>query len=417
MKSKLNIKKKAVLLSILPSSITDAGLDDYVTNHYSRWTSSSQGQKNTWENFAIKTLELDINPFIVGVEDYYLNDIKINNFTFDSHTLQSGDNLYFIPGTAVPRYKVKERGEKVGFKTRKTHENANVFILDEKALNKISAGRMPKPDNRVIYSKFIKFINHIGLNIDNILTPEQKQIADDSNEIYFTGFLTMVHSNLQTTATEDMLTVNRWESDNYARSEFFDPESLKFLDIIEMVCTDKTKSLIHSSSVLEQINDTSFIDEKMYNRLQQMFKSDEASVELAMDLMSNVDLKKSLFYILLLIKEHSQRMKYTNSYTHSNFKAFRQSLDNLVGSHRDQCFNYSLSGPNIMYHLGNVKLLKKEHVDYFKEDIKRSFHSEYSNLFSITKIEASDALKKMLVESAENLKQEPIDETIEDESV
>ena len=227
----------------------------------------------------------------------------------------------------------------------------------------------------------------------------------------------MVHSNLQTTATEDMLNVNRWQADNYARGEFFDPESLKFLDIIEMTCTDKTKSLIHSSSVLEQINDTSFIDEKMYNRLQQMFKSDQASIELAMDLMSNVDLKKSLFYILLLIRDNAQRMKYSNPYTHSNFKAFRQSLDNLVGSNRDQCFNYNLSGPNIMYHLGNVKLLKKEHVDYFKEDIKRSFHSEYSNLFSITKIEASDALRKMLVESAENLKQEPIDETVEDESV
>ena len=417
MKSKLNIKKKAVLLSILPSSITDAGLDDHVTNQYSRWASSSQGHKNTWENFAIKTLEFNINPFIVSIGDYYLNDIKINNFTFDSYTLKSGDNLYFIPGTAVPRYKVKERGEKVGFKTRKTYENANVFILDEKALNKISAGRMPKPDNRVIYSNFLKFINHIGLNIDNILTPEQKQIADDSNEIYFTSFLTMVHSNLQTTATEDMLNINRWQADNYARSEFFDPESLKFLDIIEMACTDKTKNLIHSSSVLEQINDTSFIDEKMYNRLQQMFKSDQASIELAMDLMSNVDLKKSLFYILLLIRDHSQRMKYTNSYAHSNFKAFRQSLDNLVGSHRDQCFNYNLSGPNIMYHLGNVKLLKKEHVDYFKEDIKRSFHSEYSNLFSITKIEATDALRKMLIESAENLKEEPIDETHDDESV
>lgn len=417
MKSKLNIKKKAVLLSILPSSITDAGLDDHVTNQYSRWNASSQISKNTWENFAIKTLELNINPFIVSIGDYYLNDIKINNFTFDSYTLKSGDNLYFIPGTAVPRYKVKERGEKVGFKTRKTYENANVFILDEKALNKISAGRMPKPDNRVIYSNFIKFINHIGLNIDNILTPEQKQIADDSNEIYFTGFLSMVHSNLQTTATEDMLNVNRWQADNYARGEFFDPESLKFLDIIEIACTDKTKSLIHSSSVLEQINDTSFIDEKMYNRLQQMFKSDQASIELAMDLMSNVDLKKSLFYILLLIRDNAQKMRYSNPYTHSNFKAFRQSLDNLVGSHRDQCFNYSLSGPNIMYHLGKVKVLKKEHVDYFKEDIKNSFHSEYSNLFSITKIEATDTLRKMLVESAENLKEEPIDETHDDESV
>ena len=417
MKSKLNIKKKAVSLSILPSSITNAGLDEHVTTQYSRWNSNSQISKNTWENFAIKTLELNIDPFIVSIEDYYLNDIKINNFTFDSHTLQSGDNLYFIPGTAVPRYKVKEKGEKIGFKTRKTHENANVFILDEKGLNKISAGRMPRPDNRVTYSNFIKFINHIGLNIDNILTPEQKQLAYDSNEIYFTSFLTMVHSNLQTTATEDMLNISRWKDEEYARSEFFSPESLKFLDIIQAVCTDKTKSLIHSSSVLEQINDTSFIDEKMYNRLQQMFKSDQASIELAMDLMSNVDLKKSLFYILLLIRDNAQRMKYSNPYTHSNFKAFRQSLDNLVGSHRDQCFNYNLSGPNIMYHLGNVKVLKKEHVDYFKDDIKKSFHSEYSNLFSITKIEASDALRKMLVESAENLKQEPIDETVEDESV
>jgi len=63
-----------------------------------------------------------------------------------------------------------------------------------------------------------------------------------------------------------------------------------------------------------------------------------------------------------------------------------------------------------------LKVLKKEHIDYFKEEIKRSFtYGEYSYLFTVSKIEANEKLKKMLVESSENLLSE--EDNVENESV
>lgn len=406
MKSKHSIKKKGVLLTLAPSFLKQANFnEDLGSNYYYKHLNN-----NTWETFVDKMKELNTNPFIASIHNYYRDDIQTSNFSFDKHALKSGDNIYFIPGTAVPRFKVKEKGDSVGFKTKKSHENANVFVLDDKSLKKLSSKRSPF-ENRIVYTNFCKFVEHIGLDVSTLLPEEERELAQNTNEIYFSNYLSMVTTNLSRETTEEILSLNKWEKKDYHREEFFDEESKKLLNLIDDICHDSKKILISGNMVLEQLNDTTLIDEKMYNRLNQMFSSDTASIELGMDLMCNVDLKKSLFYIMLLIKDHSQKIRWSNTYNHSNFKAFRQTMDDLMSSTRDRVFHYNYTGFEIIDALGKLKMLKKEHVDYFKEDIKNSFsaYSLYREFFNVSKIEASDKLKKMLITSAENLKEdEPV---------
>lgn len=405
MKAKHSIKKKGVFLTLAPSFLKAANLSEEIGNNYYY----RHNNNNTWEKFVDKMKELNTNPFISSIETYYRDEIETSNFNFDNHALKSGDNIYFIPGTAVPRFKVKEKGDSVGFKTKKSYENANVFVLDDKSLKKLSLKRSPF-ENRIVYTNFCKFVEHIGLDVSTLLPEEERELAQNTNEIYFSNYLSTIVTNLNTETTEEIISLNRWVKRDYHREEFFNEESKKLLNLINDVCYDPKKILISGSMVLEQLNDSTSIDEKMYNRLNQMLSSDTASIELAMDLMCNVDLKKSLFYILLIIKDHSQKIRWSNTYGHSNFKAFRQSMDDLMGSSRDRVFHYNYTGFEIIDALGKLKMLKKEHVDYFKEDIKNSFaYSLYKEFFNVSKIEATDKLKKMLIASAENLKEdEPV---------
>lgn len=407
MKAKYSIKKKGVFLTLAPSFLKAANLSEELGNNYYY----SSNNNNTWEKFVDNMKELNTNPFISSIETYYRDDIRTSNFNFDSHALKSGDNIYFIPGTAVPRFKVKEKGNSLGFKTKKSYENANVFVLDDKSLKNLSLKRSSF-ENKIVYTNFCKFVEHIGLDISTLLSEEERELAQNANEIYFSDYLSTVVNNLNTETTEEILSLSRsrWTKRDYHREQFFNEESKKLLNLINDICYDSKKILISGSMVLEQLNDSTSIDEKMYNRLNQMFSSDTASVELAMDLMCNVDLKKSLFYILLIIKDHSQKIRWSNTYNHSNFKAFRQSMDDLMGPNKDRVFHYTYTGFEIIDALGKLKMLKKEHVDYFKEDIKNSFaYSQYREFFNVSKIEASDKLKKMLILSAENLKEdEPV---------
>ena len=413
MKAKLSIKEKIVCLSFNTKLIIDAGLENLTKGYY--YNSSNFN----WVNFMnTPKIQSNINDLMnFTIEDVYMYNIDSKNFNFDQHTLQAGDDIYFFPGTAVPRYKVKERGDELGFKTRKTPDKANIFVIDDKSLNKINYKRYNTTIKAMKYSNFKEFFNQLNIDVTEMLNQEQIDMCEFQNTIYADNSFALINNNLDSSTLNVRLETSYYSPSDYVLSSLYNEEQRKVLDFLNDICNDPNKTLMHSTGILEQINDKTDIDDKMYKRLNQMLETnDSASIELAMELMANVDLKKSLFYILLLLKDHNNKIRWSNSYNHSNFKAFRQSLGNLINDHRDSCFTSSLNGFNLISTLGRLKVLKKEHIDYFKEEIKRSFtYGEYSYLFTVSKIEANEKLKKMLVESSENLLSE--EDNVENESV
>jgi hypothetical protein len=406
MKSKLSIKKKIVTVSIDTWILTKNGLEGLGTRYY-------YNTKNLdWLAFInMNDIKENVNKlFIIQDTDAYLSNLDTKNFNFDEYTLQVGDDLYFFPGTSVPRYKVKEKGDEIGFKTRKTADKANVIILDNSALNKIKSVVNNKPQE-LKYSDFKKFMEYLRIDINDIFSQEQMDLCETTNTIYAESSFKILNANLRDHHSTNVLDTNHYNNDcDYVPNDKFNEEQKKSLDLLDSLSKNPNIILLDSSAVLNQISN-SYIDEKTYNRISQMFESsDPASIELAMELMANMDLKKSLFYILLLCKNYANKIRWSNTYNHSNFKSFRQNFSEFTKFTRDHVFNNNINGSAVISTLGNLKLLKKEHIDYFKEDIKNSFsYGEYNFLFEVTKIDANAKLRKMLIDSSENLKEETND--------
>lgn len=353
------------------------------------------------------------NLFTFVSTNFYKCNLNEDNFDFDNHTLAKGDNLYFIPGSCIPRFKVKEKGEKVGFKTRKTSDNANVIIFDDKALSKNQIS-MSRDSIQVSLSNFNRILDVMGQRIEDLLTPEQLLIIANDNDLLYVdndiSSLNQAFTNNDCTAAFPTRGWRGHDVDAYTTG-VSNPEAQAGLDIIHDACNDPNKIILNSTQVLAQINDTSVINPEMYTRLSQMLDGDKNSVTLAMELLSNFDLKRSIFYILLLIKEYSGKMRWSFNYNHSNFKAFRISIDSLLNAGKDNLFNHGIRGTNVIGLLGEAKLLKKEHVEHFKDDVKSSFsYGDYSRFFEVSNIVSTPTLKKMLEESAVNLKLEEIEQ-------
>jgi hypothetical protein len=347
------------------------------------------------------------NLFTFVTTTFYKCKLSEDNFDFDNHTLTNGDNLYFIPGSCIPRFKVKEKGEKVGFKTRKTSDNANVIIFDNKALSKQQMS-MNRDSIHVSLSNFNKILNAMGKQIEDLLTPEQLLIiANDDDQLYVDNDISSLNQSFTNNDCNLVFPTRGWrghDSEAYTTG-VSSTEAQAVLDIIDDACNDPNKIILSSTQVLAQINDTSVISQEMYTRLSQMLNGDKNSVTLAMELLSNFDLKRSIFYVLLLIRDYNSKIRWSANYNHSNFKAFRISIDNLLNAGKDNLFNHGVRGTNVISLLGEAKLLKKEHVEHFKEDVKNSFsYGDYSKFFEVSNIVSTPVLKKMLEESAENLK-------------
>lgn len=351
--------------------------------------------------------------FTFVTTDFYKCNLTEDNFDFDNHTLAKGDNLYFVPGSCIPRFKVKEKGEKVGYKTRKTSDNANVIIFDNKALSKNQIS-MSRDSIHVALSNFNKILDVMGQKIEDLLTPEQLLIiANDNDMLYADNDISSLNQSFTNNDCDVAFPTRGWrghDTDAYTTG-ISNPEAQAVLDIIHDACNDPSKIILNSTQVLAQINDTSVISPEMYTRLSQMLDGDKNSVTLAMELLSNFDLKRSIFYILLLLRDYNGKMRWSSNYNHSNFKAFRISLDTLLNAGKDNLINHGVRGSQLINLLGQAKLLKKEHVEHFKQDVKNSFsYGDYSQFFEVSNIVSTPALKKMLEESAVNLKLEEIEQ-------
>ena len=359
-------------------------------------------------------------PFIFKkAEHLYLPQYNHKDLNLQYVTLKAGDNVYFIPGVSVPRYKFKDKGDEVGFKTKRSMDNANIVVIDKKLYEKHQNRRSwGNSKNSYSLEELDKILDILEINsVDTFIDQEGLDIIEKNDDRILVSAAAMRLLRNCTSKTRNDLEYSQLIY-NYSYEECItkeDDEALsEFIELLESVYTNN-KTLVSAECIMSQITSSVKLTEKMSSRLTQMFQADEASRELAVETLTNLEINKhTMFELFLLINKNSMYIYGTKAFNQVAFKAFRNTLDTFVNPWRngkDVLFNHVFNYSEVIDLLGTLKVLKPEHVKFFMDDIKKDLQSNFaSNFFKIEKIQASDRLKKYLEESKENLKVEENEE-------
>jgi molybdopterin converting factor small subunit len=329
-------------------------------------------------------------PFLFKkVENIFLPHYNNKNLNLQEVTLKAGDNVYFIPGVSVPRYKFKDKGDEVGFKTKRSMDSANIVVIDQKLYEKHKNRRTwGNSKNSYSLEELDKILNILEINsVGTFISQEGLDMIEKNGDRILVSAAAMRLLRNCTSKTRNDIEYSELIY-NYSYEECItkeDDESLfEFIQLLESIYTNN-KTLVSAECIMSQITSSVKLTEKMSSRLTQMFQADHASRELAAETLTNLEINKdTMFELFLLINKNSMYIYGTKAFNQVAFKAFRNTLDTLVNSWRhgkDVLFNHVFNYSEFIDLLGTLKVLKAEHVKFFMEDIKKDMQSNLASNF------------------------------------
>lgn len=288
---------------------------------------------------------------VTGLSGFDLNDIAkdINHSDFPT-TNTSDTKLYFTPGCVIPRVKVRE-----AYKCTNKMSAADYTFINEGMIESSEA-------NGLIQHKYLQRIepqlltHEPGgkLNIGSIFTlegliteqnahlkPLYQSLIHNVDYVYVTrGIYDYTHSTqlVQSRYNGERVYLSNmgisssyshdWKKDVH-RFVQIDPKS----DFAKLVDEEK---LYFDSSILPYVNkDNVTIDEDLYESYRAMALSDDETLDLTMEMLSNCNYAESIHYMVFLLKEFGYKMSQRKSADHVNFK----SLLNFVGLTKQRLHN------------------------------------------------------------------------------
>jgi hypothetical protein len=236
------------------------------------------------------------------------------------------DKLFFLPGCTVPRFKVREKftvtikpeNATVAFVSSTSMEGSetmfeslNVMKLQEASILKWMEENFG--DTHYETSKF----KTLTLNCEDGV-----YMRDDHYSIMFHD--TPINAAMYNPPTmydlyqddSDMHEYAYRSSSNNDTMKLFYPGSESQVDLLKC-------DFYSQNAILKILNEGSIIiKEKKYMELKRMAASgDDENLILVMELMSNADYDKSFLYLLLLLKEFSDKIALKKEVNHVNFKS------------------------------------------------------------------------------------------------
>jgi len=265
--------------------------------------------------------------YISGYSDYSLNDFTdiigafsdnyvLNNAPFTLHsdyTINQNEKLYFLPGTSVPRIKLKDIFAQTKSKTTRNIAEATKVIGSVKSLDKLLDATWYY---WVTVPKFLEFLE-IALNKGDVHPDDYKDTIDHviNDEIILTdyAFIRNLKCNESITLTPEI--------DYIQGSRKFLHLEDKYFDIWDEL---KDCTVYDEATLISLVNgdDSTSIDEKMFESLSQMLSSsDEDNHVLALEIMANSNYSDSLYYLCLLFEQFHYIISNTRTRNHVNFKS------------------------------------------------------------------------------------------------
>lgn len=283
------------------------------------------------------------DPFSIGSNDIYgsLKPKVVEGFTRDiikeGLDIQTGwkplgngqDKLYFLPGCAVPRFKVRENYSctiKPEYATAAFVSKTNLLGSDTTLDLYPNLYPIDVPDLKTFVKEmYDQNASKLILSLINSYKYEKVFLGQEvwKEKIYQNN----ISANLR---ISDIM--------NYGRYSWFDECTKPFYNLLGYKrnngLTKSTASIYFEDELLSILNKDNFvIDDEKYEELRAFgLTEDKENEVLMMELMSNCDFEKSIVSLLFLLKEFGSNIKNYKEANHVNFKSLLSFL-NLDQSH------------------------------------------------------------------------------------
>lgn len=266
-------------------------------------------------------LSIDIEP--IGV----VHENAIKSIPYTTYTQVPYEKYFLMPGTVVPRVKLQNLSVDAGIKVVRSPEDADKVFIGKNSFSKMSkSGHVYAVEKSLVEA----YVNATNLTTDGyiidrlkiaLLNAEHDYLAMDYNaRNFFIGNVTNKQQVLLRNLHDK--SPNRLRSSNFSYEHHL-IES-EYCEMLDKALNSSTLQLCNEQDLLENLNgdDALVITQTEFNQLSEMFKSsDRDNHVLAMEIMANSNYPQSIFYLLRLFKDFSDKMANQKSRNHVNFKS------------------------------------------------------------------------------------------------
>lgn len=232
-------------------------------------------------------------------------------------TLQPGDKVFFANHIDYPRFKFRSWGETQNISIAKTPKTANVIIVESSYLNNLddvkklvlSKQYLPNPTSVLAYyNRYVMIEDYFYLRFDNLdeVEPYIPTVEKMVNvEVYDVGY-----------------------NYNYVKDQkALDQLSLlieiaeKRDDLVFMDYSDFTKQVIHET----------VMDREFFDTIHQMLESsDQETLDLAGELITNINIQESFFYLTFLFFHYGRKLRDSMSWNKVTFAPLRKVMEDVL---------------------------------------------------------------------------------------
>ena len=324
-------------------------------------------------------LTVDVNTLKVAIrfENSYKGLIQgeynefVTNLIGDAKTdfsLNNKEKIYFLPGTNVPRVKLKDLFADTRSKTCRNYEEADKIIVGKNTINKLFTTSWGRVYKTKFLTKFIDLLKDLGYVFDE---RDLKKI-EDSLEFYDSEYVECNYLNVLNQNSFKQKVISAHGDKIYEQLTKHNSDSWGTIYRLSDYCSEDMYDFLtqatcfyHEKGLLKLLNgeEATVIDEKMYNALKDMFESpDTDNVTLGIEILANSNYDESMPYILLIMNKYSDQIYNSPTKKHVNFKALMSylSLGSNPHVYSEQAFDILENTNN--FTLENVSILFKEFV-------------------------------------------------------
>ena len=354
-----------------------------------------------------KSPRLEDNPNDTDFEFKIINvltDGKPRNILYSlaKYTPNNKDKLFFYPGCDVPRYKVREWGNKYNISITTDESKATHSIAGKKTVNACLQDIRYFSEDSDVYCSWLRLNFQPSLQINELIALikqcEYKSVLIDRNSCNNFGMQSFGYGKTYNHSPHTSSTYGfKCFLGDMAHSDWTTYNRLTTVtdeDFARLNNLNNPSYTVYSEqSLIELVNeDSAIIDKTMYNQIRTMFESTNREDKLmALSIMSNCNVKPSLHFLLLLLREFSGQIVSLKEHKHVNFKSL---LKYLALPNWDY-----LNVDDIIQCLMNKDELTMEIITEVADEVKRSMQKDHNTKhFKINTITVSDEVKNHMMD-------------------
>lgn len=263
--------------------------------------------ENTWNQ--IHTLEVDKNKFD------------------DQHFKSNVDFLYRLPHISLSRDKLAIYQEKANFKVIRDKNKADVIVISEKYLEKMSDRNWTNVIDKATTLQILEKGFALGTNVEDMHAKVLN--ANDDSIFCLTCQYGHLSENFEDTARNffdfiESIYSGQGSTRNYVTC-------YKDIDQYNWLMSNKSKMIFDIELNKLCTSDSVKLSSEDFERLEELLKSeDQDNRNVALSLMANCDMEGSKTYLSLLFSFYSDNMKGSKVWSTVNFKATRKEFDDYI---------------------------------------------------------------------------------------